>query len=208
MSKFMLGKKAGMTQIFDDQGNVVPVTVVECGPVTVIQKKTDEVDGYKAIKVAFDPVKKRNKPDAGQYKKLDVPMHRYLREFTTDEEYELGQTISVADMFSAGDYVDVSGTSKGKGFAGGVKRHNFRRGPMAHGSKYHRAAGSLSSSATPARVKKGKKLPGQMGNERVTVQNLEVIKVDGERNILVIKGSVPGSRNNLLEIRDTVKFNK
>ena len=207
MSKLMLGRKAGMTQIFDESGNAIPVTVIDCGPLTVVQKKTTENDGYEAIKVAYEEVKKANKPDQGQFAKHDLKPMRYMREFQTDEDYEIGQVINVAEMFEAGCRVDISGSSKGKGYAGGIKRHNFSRGPVAHGSKYHRSSGSLGSSATPAKVHKGQKLPGQMGNERVTVQNLDVVMVDGERNILVVKGSVPGSRNNLLEIRETVKAN-
>lgn len=207
MSKLMLGRKAGMTQIFDESGNAIPVTVIDCGPLTVVQKKTTENDGYEAIKVAYEEVKKANKPDQGQFAKHDLKPMRHMREFQTDEDYEIGQVINVAEMFEAGCRVDISGSSKGKGYAGGIKRHNFSRGPVAHGSKYHRSSGSLGSSATPAKVHKGQKLPGQMGNERVTVQNLDVVMVDGERNILVVKGSVPGSRNNLLEIRETVKAN-
>ncbi|MDD7401657.1 MAG: 50S ribosomal protein L3 [Eubacteriales bacterium] len=207
MSKLMLGRKAGMTQIFDESGNAIPVTVIDCGPLTVVHKKTTENDGYEAIKVAYEEVKKANKPDQGQFAKHDLKPMRHMREFQTDEDYEIGQVINVAEMFEAGCRVDISGSSKGKGYAGGIKRHNFSRGPVAHGSKYHRSSGSLGSSATPAKVHKGQKLPGQMGNERVTVQNLDVVMVDGERNILVVKGSVPGSRNNLLEIRETVKAN-
>lgn len=205
MSKFMLGRKAGMTQIFDESGTAIPVTVIDCGPLTVVQKKTAENDGYEAIKVAYEEAKKSNKPDQGQFAKHDLKPMRHMREFQADQEYEVGQVINVADMFEAGSRVDIAGVSKGKGYAGGIKRHNFSRGPVAHGSKYHRASGSLGSSATPAKVHKGQKLPGQMGNERVTVQNLDVVMVDGERNILVVKGSVPGSRHSLLEIRDTVK---
>lgn len=205
MSKFMLGRKAGMTQIFDESGTAIPVTVIDCGPLTVVQKKTADNDGYEAIKVAYEEVKKSNKPDKGQFAKHDLKLMRHMREFQADQDYQVGQVINVADMFEAGCRVDIAGVSKGKGYAGGIKRHNFSRGPVAHGSKYHRASGSLGSSATPAKVHKGQKLPGQMGNERVTVQNLDVVMVDAERNILVVKGSVPGSRHSLLEIRDTVK---
>lgn len=205
MSKYMLGRKAGMTQVFDENGRAIPVTVIDCGPITVVQNKSEDNDGYKAVKVAYEDIKKVNKPDAGQFAKVDVAPKRILREFRTEDEYELGQVINAAEMFEVGNYVDVVGTSKGKGFAGSIKRHNFSRGPQSHGSKYHRSSGALSHSATPGKVRKGRKLPGQMGNERVTVQNLEVVMVDGERNILVVKGSVPGSRNGLLEISSTVK---
>lgn len=205
MSKFMLGKKVGMTQVFDENGQAIPVTVIDCGPITVIQKKSVENDGYEAVKVAYDDVKKANKPDAGQFKKVDVTPKRYLREFAADEDYELGQVIKVDEMFEVGNRIDVVGTSKGKGTAGPMKRHNFGRGPEAHGSKFHRSNGSLGSSATPSKVKKGKKMQGQLGNARTTVQNLEVVMVDGERNFLVVKGSVPGSRDSLLEISSTIK---
>ncbi len=208
MSKFMLGRKAGMTQVFDETGVAVPVTVIQCGPLTVVQKKTVENDGYNAIKVAYEEVKKLNKPDEGQFKKVNVKPMRFLREFKSDEDFAVGDVINVADMFEVGGRVDVVGTSKGKGFAGPMKRHNFSRGRMSHGSKYHRASGSLGSSATPGKVRKGKKLPGQLGNKRVTVQNLDVVMVDRERNILVVKGSVPGSRNGFLEISNTVKADR
>ncbi len=208
MSKFMLGRKAGMTQVFDETGAAVPVTVIHCGPLTVVQKKTVENDGYNAIKVAYEEVKKLNKPDEGQFKKVNVSPMRFLREFKSDEDFAVGDVINVADMFEVGGRVDVVGRSKGKGFAGPMKRHNFSRGRMSHGSKYHRASGSLGSSATPGKVRKGKKLPGQLGNKRVTVQNLDVVMVDRERNILVVKGSVPGSRNGFLEISNTVKADR
>lgn len=205
MTKFMLGKKAGMTQLFDEQGLVIPVTVIDCGPLTVIQNKTEEVDGYRAVKVGYGSNKKLNKPAKGQFDKVQVEPMRVLKEFKTGEDYETGQVIKVDEMFAAGDMVDVSGTSKGKGYQGAVKRYGFSRGPMAHGSKYHRGPGSMSSSATPSKVKKGKKMSGQMGNERCTVQNLQVVQVDGERNILVVKGAVPGPKGGLLEIKLSVK---
>ncbi len=205
MNKFMMGKKAGMTQLFDDDGLLIPVTVIDCGPLTVVQNKTEEIDGYKAVKVGYGTNKKLNKPAKGEYDKINVEPMRVLREFKNDEDFETGQVIKVDEMFRAGDAVDISGTSKGKGYQGGVKRHGFARGPMAHGSKYHRSAGSMSSSATPSKVKKGKKMAGQMGNKRTTVQNLKVIQVDGERNILVVKGAVPGPKGGLLEIRTSVK---
>ena len=205
MNRFMLGKKAGMTQLFDENGLVIPVTVIDCGPLTVVQNKTKEIDGYQACKVGYGNNKKANKPTQGEFAKIDVEPMRVLREFQNDEEYETGQTLKVDEMFEAGDHVDISGTSKGKGYQGSIKRHGFSRGPMAHGSKYHRSSGSMSSSATPAKVKKGKKMSGQMGNKRSTVQNLEVVQVDGERNILVVKGAVPGPKGGLLEIKTSVK---
>ncbi len=210
MAKFMLGYKAGMTQIFDEAGNAVPVTVIACGPVSVVRKKTLETDGYQAVLVAFDETKENrlNRPDRGQFTAAGLAPHRRLLEFHVDdvEAYEIGQKINVSEMFAVGDRVDVAGTSKGKGFQGNVKRHGQRGGREAHGSKYHRRVGSLGSSATPGRVWKGTKLPGQMGNRRVTVQNLTVAFVDGERDILAVKGAVPGSNGTCLEIRDTVKF--
>ena len=212
MEKFMLGKKAGMTQLFDEEGKALPVTVIDCGPLTVVQKKTKETDSYEAIKLAYDEVRENllNRPDRGQFTKIDSKMFRNLAELRVEDadKYELGQVINVADMFAAGDFVDVSGKSKGKGYAGNVKRHNQVGGNEAHGSKYHRRVGSLGSSATPSRVRKGKKLPGQMGNKNVTVQNLEVVMVDAERNILVVKGGIPGSRGNVIAISDSVKVNK
>jgi len=207
MKKAILGKKHGMTQIF--VGNeMIPVTVVEAGPCVVVQKKTKENDGYDAIQVGFGDVKEKRliKPLKGHFAKANVPFKKYLREFRLDDisSYEVGSEIK-ADIFSVGDRVDVTGTSKGKGFAGVVKRYNANRGPMSHGSKYHRRPGSMGASSDPSRTFKGKRLPGHMGNERVTVQNLEVVKVDPEKNLLLIKGSVPGIRGSLLMIRDTVK---
>lgn len=212
MSKFMLGRKAGMTQIFDEAGNSIPATVIECGPVSVVQKKTVEKDGYSAVKVGFADKKENrvNRPDKGQYKAADVSPKYLLKEFhiENEDEYTLGQEINVSDMFVVGDAVDVSGTSKGKGFQGNVKRHGQKGGREAHGSKYHRRVGSLGSSATPGRVLPGKKLPGHMGAERVTVQNLDVVLVDGERNIIALKGAVPGIRGAYLEIKTSVKSSK
>lgn len=205
MGKFMLGRKAGMTQIFDDKGLSIPVTVIACGPLFVVQNKTEETDGYSAVRVGYDETKKLNRPDLGQFKKAGLPGMRVVREFSADEAFEVGQEIKVSDMFSAGDHVDVVGVSKGKGYQGAIKRHGMSRGPMKHGSKYHRHAGSMGSSATPAKVFKGKRMPGQMGHERVTIQNLEVIEVDGERHILVVKGAVPGPKGGLLEIKTSVK---
>ncbi len=212
MSKFMLGRKAGMTQIFDEAGNSIPATVIECGPVSVVQKKTVEKDGYSAVKVGFADKKENrvNRPDKGQYKAADVSPKYLLKEFhiENEDEFTLGQEINVSDMFVVGDAVDVSGTSKGKGFQGNVKRHGQKGGREAHGSKYHRRVGSLGSAATPGRVLPGKKLPGHMGAERVTVQNLDVVLVDGERNIIALKGAVPGIRGAYLEIKTSVKSSK
>ncbi len=205
MKKFMLGRKAGMTQVFDEEGLAVPVTVVDCGPVVVIQNKTVDKEGYQATRVAYEPYKKGNKPAQGEFKKLDIEPMRYSREFRDTEEFELGHVIKVSDMFEAGDRVDVVGTSKGKGTASPIKRHNYSRGRETHGSQYHRAAGSLGSSATPGKVFKGQKNAGRMGNERVTVQNLDVVMVDGDRNLLLVKGALPGPRGGFLEIRETVK---
>jgi large subunit ribosomal protein L3 len=205
--KFMLGKKVGMSQFFDATGLAVPVTVIECGPVVVVQKKTVETDGYVAVKVGFGDVAERkvNRPDKGQYKKFGVAPKKYLGEFRTDKALEPGQEIRVSEMFAVGDAVDVSGTSKGKGFAGTVKRYGQSGGPDTHGSMYHRRVGSMGANTDPARVLPGKRLPGHMGSENVTVQNLDVVMVDGERNILVLKGAVPGPKGGLLEITGSVK---
>ncbi|HHX19951.1 MAG TPA: 50S ribosomal protein L3 [Clostridiaceae bacterium] len=208
MAKFMLGRKAGMTQVFDENGSVIPVTVIACGPVTVLQNKTVETDGYSAVRVGYEETKKGNRPHRGQFEKIGVKPMRVIREFRSDDDYEPGQVIPVDEMFEAGDAVDVSGTSKGKGYAGAIRRHGMARGPRTHGSKYHRKAGPMSSAATPAKVFKGNKLPGQLGYKRVTVQNLSVVQVDGERNFLVVKGAVPGPNGGLLEIRSTVKAKK
>ncbi|NLC25540.1 MAG: 50S ribosomal protein L3 [Fastidiosipila sp.] len=207
MAKFMLGRKAGMTQIFDEEGTSIPVTVIACGPLKVIQNKTEEKDGYVATRAAYENYKKGTRPHSGQFSKLEIAPMRFIREFTADEdeEFEAGQEINVADMFNVGDFVDISGVSKGKGFQGSIKRHGVSRGPMSHGSKYHRGPGSMGSSATPGKVFKGKRLPGQMGNKRVTVQNLKVVQVDAERHILVVRGSVPGPKRSLLEIKTSVK---
>lgn len=205
MGKFMLGRKAGMTQLFDEDGTSIPVTVIACGPVKVIQTKTADRDGYEAVRVGYEAYKKVNRPDKGQFAKADIEPMRVIREFKADEAYDIGQEINVADMFNAGDCVDVCGTSRGKGYQGAIRRHGMSRGPMKHGSKYHRHAGSMGSSATPGKVFKGKRMPGQMGHNRVTVQNLRVEMVDGERHILVVRGSVPGPKGGLLEIKTSVK---
>ncbi|MGQ9557156.1 MAG: 50S ribosomal protein L3 [Desulfurispora sp.] len=207
MKKGILGIKAGMTQIFKEDGTAVPVTVIQAGPCVVVQKKLPETDGYSAVQVGFGEKKERlvNKPLKGHFNRANIKPVRYLRELRLDDVsgYEVGQQIKV-DIFAPGDKVDVVGISRGRGFAGGIKRHGFHRGPMAHGSKYHRRPGSLGAKG-PARVFKGRRLPGHYGVERVTVQNLEVVKVDPERNLLAIKGSVPGVRGGLLIIKDSVK---
>lgn len=207
MKKAILGKKVGMTQIFDQEGNVVPVTVIEAGPCPVVQKKTTATDGYNAIQVGFSAQKEQrlNKPEQGHFKRANVAPTRYLAELRLNniDEFEVGQELKV-EMFQPGDQVDVTGISKGKGFAGSIKRHNQSRGPMSHGSHYHRGPGSLGA-VDAARVFKGRVLPGRMGADKVTVQNLEVVKVDSERNLLLVKGSMPGIRGALLRIRDSVK---
>ena len=205
MEKYMLGKKAGMTQLFDDKGNSIPVTVIDCGPLFVVQNKTVENDGYKAVKVGYGAVKNANRPHKGQFAKAGVETRKVLREFKSEADYTLGQEIRVTDMFAVGDAVDVSGVSKGKGFAGNIKRHGQSGGPETHGSMYHCRVGSMGPNTDPARVFKGKKLPGHMGAVNVTVQNLDVMMVDGERNIIVIKGAVPGPKGGLVEIKSSVK---
>ena len=212
MKKAILGTKVGMTQLFLEDGRVVPVTVVEAGPCTVSQVKTVERDGYSAIQVGFKTLtesrakKLKNKPEQGHFKKAGVAATRYLREFRLDDaqNYEVGQLIGV-DVFAKGDSIDVSGTSKGKGYTGPILRWNQHTGPMAHGSKYHRGVGSLSANSDPSRVFKNKHMAGQWGHEHVTVQNLEVVRVDGERNLLFVKGALPGPNGGLLMIRDSVK---
>ena len=208
MLKAILGKKLGMSQIFTEDGLMVPVTVVEAGPCVVTQVKTEEKDGYQALQVGFNDIREKlvNKPLKGHFDKGNTSYKRYLRELKLNntQDYKVGSELK-ADMFAAGDKIDVSGTSKGKGFAGTIKRWNQHRGPMSHGSRYHRRPGSLGHSATAGRVLRTKKLPGRMGVERVTVANLEVVKVDAERNLLLIKGAIPGSKGTLLTIKETVK---
>ena len=208
MKKAILGLKVGMTQIFDNEGKAVPVTVIAANPNIVFQKKTMENEGYEAIQVGFDDKAERKvtKPLKGHFAKAKVATKRYLREFRLEDaaSYEVGQEIKV-DIFKEGDRVDISGVSKGKGFAGAIKRHNFHRGPMKHGSKYHRWAGSMGASSSPSRTIPGKKLPGHMGAENTTVVNLEVVKVDPEKNIILVKGGIPGIRGSLVMIKDTVK---
>ena len=208
MKKAILGLKVGMTQIFDNEGKAIPVTVIAANPNIVVQKKTVENEGYEAIQVGFDDKAERKvtKPLKGHFAKAKVATKRYLREFRLEDaaSYEVGQEIKV-DVFKEGDRVDISGVSKGKGFAGAIKRHNFHRGPMKHGSKYHRWAGSMGASSSPSRTIPGKKLPGHMGAENTTVVNLEVVKVDPEKNIILVKGGIPGIRGSLVMIKDTVK---
>lgn len=206
MTKGILGKKLGMTQVFTNEGNVVPVTVIEAGPCVVLQKKSSENDGYEAIQIGFDTQKEHraNKPELGHAKKAGTTPKRFIKEIRgTSMNYEIGQEIK-ADLFASGEYVDVTGISKGKGFAGSIKRHNQTRGPMAHGSRYHRRPGSMGAVA-PNRVFKGKPLPGRMGTDKVTIQNLEVVKVDVERNLLLVKGSIPGPKNSYVVVKESVK---
>lgn len=208
MKKAILGRKVGMTQIFDKDGKVVPVTVVQAGPCVVIQKKTVESDGYDSIKVGFEDIKEKllNKPQQGQFKKANVSLKRFIREFRLEEssKYEVGQEIK-ADVFAEGEKVDVSGISKGKGFQGTIKRWNAHRGPMSHGSKFHRAVGSMGASSYPSRTFKSKRLPGHMGNVKSTVLNLEVAKVMPEKNVILIKGGIPGPNKGLVMIKNSVK---
>ncbi|SKA82112.1 large subunit ribosomal protein L3 [Clostridium sp. USBA 49] len=208
MKKAILGRKLGMTQIFDENGKVVPVTVVEAGPCVVIQKKTVLKDGYDAIQVGFEDIREslRNKPIKGHFAKAGVPLKRFVKELKLENasEYQVGQEIKV-DIFEAGERVDVSGVSKGKGFAGVIKRWNFNRGPESHGSKFHRAVGSMGASSYPSRTFKNKKMPGHMGNVNTTVLNLQVAKVMPEKNIILIKGGIPGPNKGLVVIRNTVK---
>lgn len=212
MKKCILGKKVGMTQIFNDDGLAIPVTVIEAGPVTVVQKKTNDNDGYESIKVGYVDVaeKKLSKPEKGQFSKVKLSAKKHLREFRLEDaaKYEVGQEIKVGDMFAAGERVDVSGLSKGKGFQGTIKRYGQSGGKETHGSMYHRRVGSMSANTNPARVFKGKKLPGHMGMDNVTVQNLDIVRVDNERNLLLVKGAVPGPKGGLLVIKDTVKSGK
>lgn len=209
MKNFILGTKVGMTQIFDESGKCTPVTVVLAGPCTVVQKKTQDTDNYCAVKLAYGEVdkKKLNKPEKGVFDKLELNGFKHLKEFKPEDvdSFEIGQMINVADMFKDGDIIDVSGTSKGKGYQGAIKRHGQKIGPKTHGSKYHRGVGSMGANTDPGKVFKGKKMPGHMGSERVTVQNLTVVKVDGERNLLLVKGAIPGPKGGLLEIRESIK---
>jgi large subunit ribosomal protein L3 len=207
MPKGILGKKIGMTQIFTDKGLAIPVTVIEAGPCVVVQKKNMETDGYQAIQIGFGEKRERlfTKPLKGHYTKNNVRPMRFLRELKVEDldAYQVGQEIK-ADIFEQGEKVDVVGTTKGKGFAGGIERHGFHRGPLAHGSKYHRRPGSLGAKG-PARVFKGRRLPGHLGAERVTVQNLEIIRVDADRNLLAVKGAIPGPKGGLVLVKPSTK---
>ncbi len=207
MKKGILGRKLGMAQVFDGEGRAVPVTVVEAGPCVVIRKKTLETDGYNAIQVGFDdaPDKGLSKPVKGQFVAANVKPKRLVREFRLEsvDGYQVGQQFG-AELFSAGELVDVTGTSRGRGFAGSVKRHGFNRGPMTHGSKYHRRVGSLQS-RDASRVFKGRRMPGRLGGTRVTVQALKVVKIDSERNLLLIRGAIPGANGAALTIKNSVK---
>ena len=212
MKKAILGKKLGMTQKFLPDGRLVPVTVILAGPCTVVQKKTMEKDGYEAVQVSFDPIAENrvkklvNKPDAGHFKKASIAPARYLRELKLADakDFTIGQTIS-ASVFEAGDKIDVTGISKGHGFTGVIYRWNQTRGPMTHGSKYHRGVGAMAANTYPGRVFKNKHMSGHYGVDRVTIQNLEVVEVDAERNLMLVKGAVPGPVNSLLYVRNTCK---
>lgn len=208
MIKALMGKKVGMTQVFLEDGTIIPVTVVEAGPCVVTQKKTAETDGYNAIQVGFGSIRESlvSKPVTGHFKKAGVAVKRHICEFRVDDiaSYELGQELK-ADVFEKGDIIDVQGTSKGKGYQGKIKRHGGHRGPMSHGSKSKRRVGSGGASSYPSRVIKGKAMPGHMGVDTVTVQNLEVVEVDLDKNVLLVKGAVPGARGGLLSITKAVK---
>ncbi|MCY8204930.1 MULTISPECIES: 50S ribosomal protein L3 [unclassified Bacillus (in: firmicutes)] len=207
MTKGILGRKIGMTQVFAENGDLIPVTVIEAAPNVVLQKKTTENDGYEAIQLGFDDKREKlsNKPEKGHVAKAETAPKRFVKELRGVEmdAYEVGQEVKV-EIFSAGEIVDVTGVSKGKGFQGAIKRHGQSRGPMSHGSRYHRRPGSMGP-VDPNRVFKGKLLPGRMGGDQITVQNLEVVKVDAERNLLLIKGNVPGAKKSLITVKSAVK---
>ncbi|CUB17160.1 50S ribosomal protein L3 [Bacillus safensis] len=207
MTKGILGRKIGMTQVFAENGDLIPVTVVEAAANVVLQKKTADTDGYEAIQIGFDDKREKlsNKPEKGHVAKAETAPKRFVKELRGVEldAYEVGQEVKV-DIFANGDIVDVTGTSKGKGFQGAIKRHGQSRGPMTHGSRYHRRPGSMGP-VDPNRVFKGKLLPGRMGGEQITVQNLEIVKVDTERNLLLIKGNVPGAKKSLVTVKSAVK---
>ena len=212
MKKAIVGKKLGMTQIFLQDGRLVPVTVIQAGPCTVVQKKTIEKDGYEAVQFGFEQIPENrveklvNKPDAGHFKKAGVAPMRTLREFRLEDSasYEIGQEVK-ADIFAEGEKVDISGITKGHGFTGAIYRWNQHTGPMAHGSKYHRGVGSMSANSDPSRVFKNKHMAGHYGVEKVTVQNIEIVKVDAERSLLLVHGAVPGPKEGLLLIRNAIK---
>ncbi len=208
MVKEIYGTKIGMTQIFDENGVAIPVTAIEAKPLTVVAKKTMDKDGYNAIVVSFGEIKEKNanKPHRGIFAKAGVETQRYLREIKVEnvDEYEIGSKITV-DAFTTEDNVDVQGTSKGKGFQGVIKRHGQHRGPMGHGSMYHRRPGSMGSTTTPGRVFKGKKLPGHMGSQTSTILNLDVVKIDTDKNVILVKGSIPGAKKSIVRVRKSVK---
>ena len=208
MKKAIIGRKVGMTQIFDEAGKVIPVTVLEAGPCVIAQVKSVETDGYKAVQLGFGDVKesKLNNPEKGHFTKSKLPLKKHLREFRMDsvEDVKVGDELK-ADVFAKGDKVDIQGISKGKGFQGVIKRHHQSRGPMGHGSMYHRRPGSMGSTSTPGRVFKGKNLPGHTGRITVTIQNLEVVSVDLDKNVILVKGSVPGANGTILKIKQSVK---
>ena len=205
MHKAILGTKVGMTHVFREDGIVVPVTVVKAGPCVVVQKKTVETDGYEAVQIGFGEIKEKNvtKPLQGHFKKAGASVKRFLREIDA-AELEVGSEIK-ADTFAAGEFVDVTATSKGKGFKGVIARHGQHRGPMSHGSRYHRRPGSMGACSSPSRVFKGKNLPGRTGGETVTIQNLEIISVDAERDLILVKGGIPGANGALVTIKNSVK---
>ena len=203
-----MAKKVGMTQVFTEKGTLVPVTVLEAGPCVVVQKKTLENDGYSAIQVGYIDKKEKqvNKPEKGHFQKSGVSVKKYIKEFRLDdaENFEIGAEIK-ADIFAQGDKVDVSGITKGKGYSSTIKRYNHHRGPMGHGSKSHRVVGSMGAATSPGSVKKGKKMPGQYGAVNVTIQNLEIVRTDADKNLILIKGAVPGPKGSILVVKDSVK---
>ena len=210
MKKAIIGRKVGMTQIFNEKGMVVPVTVIEAGPCVVAQVKTVETDGYNAVQLGFGEVKEKhiNKPEKGHFEKAKLTPKKHLREFRLDTiDVKVGDEIK-ADIFEVGEKIDVQGTSKGKGIQGVINRHGQHRGPMGHGSMYHRRPGSMGATSTPGRVFKGKKLPGHMGVQTVTIQNLDVVRVDIDKNVILVKGSVPGNKGSILKIKSAVKATK
>ena len=209
MKKAILARKVGMTQIFNEAGELVPVTVLQAGPCVVTQVKTVENDGYAAVQVGFEDIREKlvNKPVKGMFDKAGVSYKRYVREFKLEGEYAVMDEIK-ADVFEAGDKIDATAIAKGKGFQGAIKRHGQSRGPMAHGSKYHRHAGSNGACSSPSKVFKGKRMPGHMGGKKVTTQNLEIVRVDAEKNLLLVKGAVPGPKKALVTIKESVKAGK
>lgn len=208
MKKAILGRKVGMTQVFDEAGRVIPVSVVLAGPCVVVQKKTVDKEGYSAIQVGFEDIREKlaNKPFKGHFAKVNIAPKRFLRELRieTADKYNVGDVLK-ADVFGVGEKVDVSGVSKGKGYQGTIRKWNAHRGPTTHGSKYHRAVGSMGASSDPSRTFKNKKMPGHMGFENVTVQNLEVVRVDADKNLILIRGGIPGPKKGLVLIKDSVK---